>query len=187
MLTCSKQAIPKIAMVFNEDVDIWNDNAVLAAMAFRYMPDRDTVILPDCNTMTVDPKCVVPGLAAKIGFDCTVPMGPHWNPDEFQKSALTDLGDPPANITTMAEDQLAKDMEAFITAAPRSWLEILTHYHGQPYPIIYGAFGSLRHRLGRTNDAPWYRYTISATPFAYDAKPTAPSNFDPKHVAPTAP
>ena len=186
MLTCSKQAIPKIAMVFNEDVDIWDDSAVQAAMAFRYMPDRDTVILKDCNTMTVDPKCLVPGLASKIGFDCTIPMGPHWNPDEFQKSAVTDLGDLPANIATMTEEQVAKDMETFITAAPRSWLEILTHYHGQPYPVIYRAFGGLRHRLGRTNDAPWYRYAISATPFAYDAKPAPPSNFDPKHVAPTA-
>jgi 2,5-furandicarboxylate decarboxylase 1 len=56
MLTCSKQGLPKIAMVFNEDVDIWNDQAILSAQAFRYMPDRDTVIIKDCNTMTVDPK-----------------------------------------------------------------------------------------------------------------------------------
>jgi hypothetical protein len=27
MLTCSKQGLPKIAMVFDEDVDIWDDNA----------------------------------------------------------------------------------------------------------------------------------------------------------------
>ena len=38
MLTCSKQGLPKIAMVFDEDVDIWDDNAVQCAMAFRYMP-----------------------------------------------------------------------------------------------------------------------------------------------------
>ena len=33
MLTCSKQGLPKIAMVFDTDVDIWDDQAVLAAMA----------------------------------------------------------------------------------------------------------------------------------------------------------
>jgi 4-hydroxy-3-polyprenylbenzoate decarboxylase len=39
MLTCSKQGLPKIAMVFDEDVDIWDDNRIAQAMAFRYMPD----------------------------------------------------------------------------------------------------------------------------------------------------
>jgi 2,5-furandicarboxylate decarboxylase 1 len=24
-------------------------------MAFRYVPHRDTIIIPECNTMTVDP------------------------------------------------------------------------------------------------------------------------------------
>ncbi len=56
MLTCSKQGLPKIAMVFNTDVDIWDDQAVLAAMAYRYMPDKDTVRLDGLNTMTVDPE-----------------------------------------------------------------------------------------------------------------------------------
>lgn len=40
MLTCSKQGLPKVAMVFDTDVDIWDDQAVLSAMAYRYMPDR---------------------------------------------------------------------------------------------------------------------------------------------------
>ena len=83
MLTCSKQGLPKVAMVFDDDVDIWDDQAVLAAMAFRFMPDRDTVMIKDCNTMTVDPKCVTPGVASKIGMDCTIPLGPSWNPEEF--------------------------------------------------------------------------------------------------------
>ena len=185
MLTSSKQGLPKIAMVFNEDVDIWNDQAILSAQAFRYMPDRDTVIIKDCNTMTVDPKSIVPGVASKIGMDCTIPMGPHWNPDEFTKSYVTDLGDPPANVKLMTEDEMTKDMEALITSKPQSWLEILKNYHGQPYPVVHRSFGNIRHKLGRINDAPWYRYTISNTPFAYEAKPSAPSNFDPKHVAPT--
>lgn len=185
MLTCSKQGLPKVAMVFNEDVDIWDDQAVLAAMAFRYMPDRDTVMIRDCNTMTVDPKCIVPGVASKIGMDCTIPMGGNWNPDEFIRSAVTDLGDPPADVVPMSEEDLTRDMEAFIGAAPCAWLDILKHYHGQPYPVIYRAFGNLRHKLGRLNDAPWYRYTLSDRPFAYEAKPAPLSNFDPKHVGAT--
>jgi len=33
------------------------------------------------------------------------------------------------------------------------------------------------------NDAPWYRYTLSDSPFAYEATPKAASNFDKLHAA----
>jgi len=125
----------------------------------------------------------VPGVASKIGMDCTIPLGPNWSPEEFVKSAVADLGEPPANVTPMTEPELTADMLALIGSAPRSWREILAHYHGQPYPVLYRAFGNIRHKLGRTDDAPWYRYTVSNEPFAYEAAPRAPSNFDPVHGA----
>jgi len=28
MLTCSRQGVPKTAMVFDDDVDIWNDSEI---------------------------------------------------------------------------------------------------------------------------------------------------------------
>ena len=186
MLTCSKQGLPKVAMVFNTDVDIWDDQAVLASIAYRYMPDRDTIRIDGCNTMTVDPTSTIPGISSKIGLDCTIPLGPAWNPNEFARSTVTDLGELPANVEIMTEDALTKDMEAFVAAAPRSWYDILKHYHGQPYPVLYRAFGNLRHKLGRTNDPPWYRYTISDQPFAYEAKPQPPGHSDPRHVKTTA-
>jgi 4-hydroxy-3-polyprenylbenzoate decarboxylase len=182
MLTCSKQGLPKVAMVFDTDVDIWDDQAVLAAMAYRYMPDRDTVRLDGLNTMTVDPKSSQMGISSKIGMDCTVPMGPEWNPNEFVRSTLTDLGDPPASVQPMSEEQLTQDMQAFIAEQPRAWYEILKHYHGQPYPVLYRAFGNLRHTLGRVNDAPWYRYTLSDTPFSWEAKPQPLHSSDPRHL-----
>ena len=182
MLTCSKQGLPKIAMVFDTDVDIWDDQAVLAAQAYRYMPDRDTVRLDGLNTMTVDPKSTTLGISSKIGLDCTVPLGPEWNPNEFVRSTVTDLGDPPPGLKIMTEEALTKDMEAFIRAEPRAWHDILKQYHGQPYPVLYRAFGNLRHRLGRTNDPPWYRYTLSATPFSWEAKPQPMNHSDPRHI-----
>jgi 2,5-furandicarboxylate decarboxylase 1 len=186
MLTCSKQGLPKIAMVFDEDIDIWDDNAVLGAMAFRYMPHLDTVTIPQCNTMTVDPMIgsdVAHGTASKIGLDCTIPFG---NPNfadlhHFDRSSITILGDPPANLTPMSEIELTKDMEALIHCAPRTWKEILQNYHGQSYPIIYRAFSNLRSRLGRCNDSPWYRYTFADTDFAFEPASPKTSNFDPRH------
>jgi len=182
MLTCSKQGLPKVAMVFDTDVDIWDDQAVLAAMAYRYMPHLDTVRLDGLNTMTVDPKSTTLGISSKIGMDCTVPLGPEWNPNEFVRSTVVDLGDPPADLKILSEEALTKDMEAFIGAEPRAWHDILKQYHGQPYPVLYRAFGNLRHKLGRTNDPPWYRYTLSDKPFAWEAKPQALNHSDPRHM-----
>ena len=101
----------------------------------------------------------------------------------LQASAAADLGEPPADVKPMTEAEMTADLLALITAAPRSWREILAHYHGQPYPVIYRAFGNLRHKLGRCDDAPWYRYTVSDAPFAYEARSRQPSNFDPLHAA----
>lgn len=186
MLTGSKQGLPKLAWVFDEDVDIWNDNEINWAMAFRFMPHRDTVIIPECNTMTVDPKIAIsdaPGTASKIGFDCTIPLSADYHRDDFDRSAAVDLGEPPHTIKMLSETELTAKMTDFIKAAPRSWKEILTEYHGQPYAVIYRAFGNIRHLLGRLNDEPWFRYTFSDSNFAYEVdSPSSSNNFDPRHT-----
>lgn len=166
MLSCSRLALPKIAMVFDEDVDIWNDNAILWAMAFRYMPHRDTLMLPGGNTMTVDPSVgsdTPPISASKIGFDCTIPLVGGFDKASFDVSAICDLGKIPNELKLISEDELVKAMKAFIQEKPRSWKEILQQYHGQPYPVIYRAFSQLRHQLSRHDDAPWYRYTLNSS------------------------
>ena len=85
----------------------------------------------------------------------------------------------------MTEDELTEDMAALIGEAPRTWKEILKHYNGQPYKVIYRAFGNLRHRFGRCDDAPWYRYTFSDTPFSWEAKPQPMNHSDPRHIKTT--
>ena len=185
MLTCSKQALPKIAMVFNDDVDIWDENAIAANMAFRYMPHRDTIIIPECNTMTVDPKINdtfdAPGTASKIGLDCTIGIGPGFDADSFTHSAATVMPPPPENVDAMTEAQLTADMKSFIEHSPRTWRDILTRYNGQPYPVIYRAFGNLRHQLGRADEGPLFPYTFSESPFATLVVPSITTHFDPRH------
>ena len=85
-------------------------------------------------------------------------------------------------VKIMTEEPLTKDMEAFTGAEPRTGHDVLKQYHGQPYPVLYRAFGNLRHKLGRTNDPPWYRYTLSDKPFAWQAKPQALNHSDPRHM-----
>jgi 4-hydroxy-3-polyprenylbenzoate decarboxylase len=161
--------MPKIAMVFDEDVDIWNDERVKWAMALRYMPDRDTLIIPQLNAWPTDPMIgsdSPPIYASKIGLDCTIPLVGNWDRHNFDKSTAAELGAPPADVRLMTEEQLTEDMRAFIQQQPRSWNEISKHYLGEPYPIVYRAFSNLRHKLGRTNDSPWYPYTFSDRDFA---------------------
>jgi 2,5-furandicarboxylate decarboxylase 1 len=171
--------------VFDEDVDIWDDNAVQCAMAFQYMPHLDTVTISNCNTMTVDPMIAedaAPGTASKIGLDCTIPISPKFERSHFDRSTAFELGDPPPDLVVMSEVELTLDMAALIREARRTWKEILQHYRGQPYRAVYGAFSNLRHQLGRCDDEPWYRYTFSDTDFAVDPPQPTLSNFDPRHA-----
>jgi len=186
MLTCSKQALPKVAMVFDEDVDIWDDQAVLAAMAFRYAPHRGTVLLPPSNTMTVDPAINDlldgPGTMSKLGIDCTIPIGPGFRADSFTKSRVPVFEDPPADLDQLSEEELTADMRAFIEEAPRTWRDIYGNYIGQNYQVMLRSFGNLRHELGRVNAPPLYPYTFSDSPFVGEEPPPVEHNRDPRHM-----
>ncbi len=167
MLGSSKMAIPKLAYVFDSDVDIWDDNQIKWAMAFRYDPVRDTTIMERMNTMTVDPmiaKDDPPATISKIGFDCTIPWGDQWTRSDFQRSAAYELGEPDGDVTLLSEDDITSQMEALIQEKPRSWKEILEHFKGQDYRPVYRAFGTLRPRLGRIVEPPFYPYAFKADP-----------------------
>lgn len=185
MLSGSKMAIPKLAYVFDEDVDIWDDHEVQWALAFRYNPIVDTLILPGMNTMTVDPTIPAsssPGTISKIGFDCTINQGPEYDPDAFTRSQPFVLGDPPADLKPMTEDQITQEMESFIREQPRSFKEIVEHFNGQNYRDFYRAFGNLRPRLGRVTEGPMYPYTFSDDGDFVGPHPQTPeSPHDPKH------
>ena len=141
-------------------------------MAYRYHPQHDTLIIPELNILPLDPLCMTnkpPVNMPKIGFDCTIPL--VGNVDRFSFAACTvtePLGKPLAGLAPLTEAELVKQMAEFIQQSPRTWLEILKQFHGQPYPVIYRAFGQLRHRLGRMADErPTYPYTFADACFVY--------------------
>lgn len=129
--------------------------------------------------MTVEDAA--PGTASKIGLDCTIPISPKFERSHLDRSTVFELGDPPADVVAMSEEELTADMASLIREAPRIWREILQHYNGQSYRTVYGAFSNLRHQLGRCDDEPWYRYTFSDSDFAPADLDTSVSNFDPRH------
>ena len=184
MLTCSKQGLPKIAMVFDADVDIWDDERIAAVdgvpLHARPRHDHHSSVQHHVDRSEGRATSTSRSTAPRSAWTARSPWSATGRREPTTGHRPATSG-PPADVKPMAEAALAKDMEAFIQAQPRSWKEILQHYHGQPYRPIYRAFSSLRHRLGRSPDAPWYRYTFSDQDFVSHSPRVKLANFDPRH------
>lgn len=61
--------------VFDDDIDIRNENQVEWAFGTRFQADRDIVLLSGIMGMTMDPSLEGRRTGAKAGFDCTRPFG----------------------------------------------------------------------------------------------------------------
>ena len=175
MLTCSRQWFPKLAYVFDEDIDIFDDDQVKWAQAWRYNPQVDTLIIPDLNILPLDPLAQTnhpPVHTPKAGFDCTIPIVGDIDRFSFMKASVTPPLDQPAtDVPAMAEAALTEAMAEYIRQSPRMWGDILKHFAGQPYPVLYRAFGNLRPKLGRVADRrPEYPYTFADACFVYEGR-----------------
>ena len=68
-------AFPPLRMVtaVNGDVDLFDAEDVQRAMATRYRPDEDTILVPNAFGHELNPA-TDGGVGTKVGFDCTVPL-----------------------------------------------------------------------------------------------------------------
>jgi 4-hydroxy-3-polyprenylbenzoate decarboxylase len=167
MLTACRQHFPKIAYVFDEDIDIYDDEQVKWAQAWRYNPGTGTLLIPGQNINPLDPSITMtqlPVSITKIGFDCTMPLG--QDNAKFARAMIVPPIEQPADVVPLSEDEIDDQLRELIRESPRGWREILTHFAGQPYPNVYRAFGRLRPQLGRMADEhPEYPYTFAETEF----------------------
>jgi 2,5-furandicarboxylate decarboxylase 1 len=150
-------------------------------MAYRYMPNHDTVWIDGCDTMTVDPKSTTLGIASKIALDCTVPTGLETITNEFVRSTIAEPGgrqDHDGSSADSRHGRLCRNGAALLVRDSEALSRPL-------YPVLHRAFGNPRHKLGQTNDPPWCRY--SQSPLAYEAKPQMPNHSDPRHIKTTVP
>ena len=65
----------KHVIVVDDDVDVFDDEAVLWAVATRMQADRDLVIASGGMGTLLDPSSP-DGSSAKLGIDATRPLGP---------------------------------------------------------------------------------------------------------------
>ncbi len=167
MLTGSHHQFPKIAYVFDEDIDIYDEEQVKWAQAWRYNPGIGTLLIPGQNINPLDPSITMKSLPVsitKIGFDCTMPLG--QDNAKFARALIMPPIEQPADVEPLTEDEIEDKLRELIQQSPKSWREIVTYFAGQPYPHVYRAFGRLRPHLGRMADqGPEYPYTIADTEF----------------------
>ena len=66
----------KNVFVVDPDVDIFSDEQMDWAMATRFQPDRDLIVMSGMRTLPLDPS-LPPGsrIGAKAGYDLTWPFG----------------------------------------------------------------------------------------------------------------
>jgi 2,5-furandicarboxylate decarboxylase 1 len=64
----------KHVWVVDADVDVFDAEAVEWALATRFQADRDVVLVGGAQGSRLDPSADE-GVSAKLGFDCTVPVG----------------------------------------------------------------------------------------------------------------
>jgi 2,5-furandicarboxylate decarboxylase 1 len=65
----------KNVFVVDPDIDITSDEQMDWAMATRFQPDRDLIILSGMRTLPLDPSITSGRVGAKAGFDLTWPFG----------------------------------------------------------------------------------------------------------------
>jgi UbiD family decarboxylase len=80
----AKHAIPivlgvdhylKLAVIVDDDIDVFDESDVLWAVATRMQADRDLVVVSGSLGAILDPSATRDGLTAKLGIDATRPFG----------------------------------------------------------------------------------------------------------------
>lgn len=174
MLAGSRQWMPKLAYVFDEDIDIYNDERVKWAQTWRFNPETGIVLLNDQNMLPLDPSLntdAPPDAVSKVGFDCTIPLVGKVDPFSYAAATVAEPLEVDPNAKQMTDDEIAKEMETMIRAKPQRWNQLLTHFASQNYRSFHRAFGPLRPKLGRMADQrPDYPYTFSDTDFVQSEK-----------------
>ena len=66
-------ATVKFAVAVDDDIDVFNEDQVLWAMATRFQADADMFVVPKVFCNRLDPSSV-DGMSAKLGIDATAPL-----------------------------------------------------------------------------------------------------------------
>lgn len=81
----------KMVIVVDEDVDVFNEQEVLWAMATRLQADKGVMIFPNMMGETLDPSTGDDGLTAKMGIDATKPLSGFSPKIDIDENVINDI------------------------------------------------------------------------------------------------
>ena len=64
----------KHVIVVDDDIDVFDEERVLWAVANRFQADRGLVVIPQAQGSELDPSAAPGGINAKMGLDATKPL-----------------------------------------------------------------------------------------------------------------
>ncbi len=81
----------KLVVVVDEDIDVFNEEEVVWALATRFQADRGVLVLPNSMGVILDPSTNAAGDTSKMGIDATKPLGEYAErlslPDDLKERA----------------------------------------------------------------------------------------------------
>ncbi|MEM2095419.1 MAG: UbiD family decarboxylase [Candidatus Caldarchaeum sp.] len=147
LLTSSRQSFPKYAVVVDEDIDIYDDEAVIWAMTFRAQPSEDVIILQDLKAIPLDPSLpsdMPPVSTSKMGFDATIPV--DRNRERFKRCL------PTKPMRDGRQEQVSLEQVLEFLRQPRYFGELALKYDGKTYREFLKAWTLLREKELITRD-----------------------------------
>ncbi len=87
----------KYLIVVDEDIDVFQEEQVLWAMALRTIPSQDCFVIPGARSIWLDPMTPMDGrrpVSAKMGIDATKPFGKPFSATSFFPPDLVARMDP---------------------------------------------------------------------------------------------
>lgn len=141
----------KMVMVFDDDIDIFDDRMVEWALATRYQADRDTVILTGMRCAPIEPSLPPHEgslvTTAKLGIDATRRYDKPANVFDIPRTpfAAEPLKDPEQERSGMNREELAIQMVATLAEGPR-FIDLLERFPKARSADLVSVIGWLRER-----------------------------------------
>jgi UbiD family decarboxylase len=137
----------KSVYVFDDDIDIRNDDQVTWCLGTRFQADQDLVVLPGVQGQTMDPSLNGRRTGAKTGFDCTRPLA-RGSDITYMRCAARTFGGP-ARFQTV---------EQALGAGPMFFADVVQSLGSDDGREVACALDALRQagRLGRDGDGRYH-------------------------------
>jgi UbiD family decarboxylase len=137
----------KNVFVVDPDIDVTSDEQIDWALATRFQPDRDLIVMPGMRTLPLDPSLTGGRTGAKAGFDLTWPFGTG-------NRLETQVPEPPR-----FEGRRFASIEAALKDGPKFFEELMTAVGSRDGREVVRQLDALRtsHGLDRDNEG---RYVI---------------------------